>query len=169
MRLARYLATAAIMVCTVSSAEEPQSLSALVDGARFAGDNHTILLVPLPSGEFTLNVATAGAASWPPPKTPIERLSVVCKGYAPGKTFKLGSADFGGTSNCYARFIKESAEPGKDADEYSLDKAHPTISFEVTAAHGKVIEGSFQMRLANKAGKVLTITDGRFVAEDRQL
>lgn len=169
MVLARYLAIAAIMACTACGAEEPQSLSALVDGTRFAGDNDTIVLVPLPSGQFTLDAATAGAAGWPPPKTPIERLSIVCKGYAPGKTFKLGSADFGASSHCYAKFIKESSEPGKAADEYLLDKANPTISFEVTAAHGKVIEGTFQMRLINSSGRTLTIGDGHFVAEDRQL
>lgn len=162
-------ALSALLICIGAHAEEPQSLSATVDGAHFAGDNDTIVLVPLASGQFTLNVATAGAAGWPPPKTPIQRLSIVCKGFAPGKTFKLGSADFGSTSNCYAKFIKEASEPGKEADEYMLDQTNPTISFEVTAARGKVIEGTFQMRLSNKAGKLLTIGEGRFVAEDRQL
>jgi hypothetical protein len=149
-------------------ANEPQSLSATVDGARFAADDDTIDLVPLPSGEFTLMAATAGAASYPPPKTPIDRLSISCDGYAAGKTLKLGSKDFAGSS-CRATFSKASATAGQDADEYSLDKGNAATFFEITAAHGKVSEGRFELHMKNKAGKALTLAGGQFVIEDRQL
>jgi hypothetical protein len=156
------------MVCASVGANEPQSLSATIDGNRFAGDDDTILLVPLPSGPFTLNAATAGAASYPSPKTPIDRLSIMCRGYAPGKLMKLGSKDFDNAA-CNVTLTKAAKEPGKDAQEYSLDKRSPATVFEITAAHGKVIEGRFGFHLVDKAGHTLVISDGTFVAEDRQL
>lgn len=156
------------LFCIAAGAKEPQSLSATVDGDRFAGDDHTILLVPLPSGEFSLQAATAGAASYPPPKTPVDRLSIMCQGYAPGKAMKLGSKEFA-TSGCNATFTKAAAEAGKEAEEYSLDKRNPDTLFEVTAAHGKVSEGRFEFHMTNKAGKALVVSGGAFVIEDRQL
>ena len=150
-------------------ANEPQSLGASVGGTAYAGDDDTIDFVPLPSGAFSLGAATAGAASWPPPKTPIDRLSITCRGFTPGNTLKLGSQEFD-NSSCDATFTKGAAsESGKDTDDYALDKDNPATSFEITAAHGKVIEGRFELRMKNKAGKTLAITDGHFVAEDRQL
>ena len=146
-------------------ANEPQSLTATVDDKAFAGDDDTITLVPLPSGAFSLSVATAGAASWPPPKTPIDRLAIVCRGFEPGKLLKLGKAEFG-NSSCDATFSKGEAQ---GSDEYALDKDSSATLFEITATHGKVIEGRFELHMKNKAGKGLAITGGRFVAEDRQL
>ena len=148
-------------------AKQPQSLSATVNGAHFAGDDDTILLVPLP-GTFTLMAATAGAASYPPLKTPIDRLSITCKGFARGQTLRLDSKDFA-NSVCNATFQKAAQEAGRDADEYSLDKGSSDSLFEITAAHDSVIEGRFTFPMTNKAGKKLTLTDGHFVAEDRQL
>lgn len=165
MRIRPLALLAAALFCAGAQADQPQSLTAKIDGAAFAGDDDTIVLVPLPSGAFTLNAATAGAAGWPPPKTPIQRLSIVCEGYAPGRPFKLGSADFA-RSSCDATLRRES---GKDVDEYAFDKASPANAFEVTAAHGKVIEGRFELHFKDKAGRAVVVGDGRFVAEDRQL
>ncbi|WP_395683640.1 hypothetical protein [Dokdonella sp.] len=152
----------------VTDASEPQSLRAQVNGVAFAGDDDTIHFVPLPSGAFSLGAATAGAASWPPPKTPIERLSITCRGFEAGKALKLGSKEFD-NSSCDATFSKGASEAGKDADDYALDKSNTATLFEITAAHGKVIEGRFELHFKDKAGKALAITDGHFVAEDRQL
>lgn len=151
-----------------AGADEPQSLGARVDGTAYAGDDDTIQFVPLPSGAFSLGAATAGAASWPPPKTPIDRLSITCRGFEPGKPLDLGSKEFD-NSSCDATFSKGAREGGTEADDYALDKNSAETSFRITASHGKVVEGTFRLRLRNKAGKVLVISDGHFVAEDRQL
>lgn len=162
------LALASLAASINAGASEPQSLRAQVGGAAFAGDDDTIHFVPLPSGAFSLGAATAGAAFWPPPKTPIDRLSITCRGFEPGKLLDLGSKEFD-NSSCDATFSKGGSEAGKDADDYVLDKNNRATSFRITATHGKVIEGTFELQLRNKAGKALAITDGRFVAEDRQL
>jgi hypothetical protein len=164
------LATAVLLgaSCSFTFASEPQSFTAKIDGAAYAGDDDTINFVPLPSGAFSLGASTAGAASWPPPKTPIDRLSIVCSGFEEGKPLKLGSKEFD-NSSCDATFSKGASEAGKEADVYTLDKNGTATSFEITTAHGKVIEGRFELHLKNKAGKALAITDGHFVAEDRQL
>lgn len=167
-RLAPLVASLFLAAALEAGANEPQSLGAKVDGTAYAGDDDTIDFVPLPSGAFSLGASTAGAAAWPPPKTPIDRLSIVCNGYEAGKTLKLGSKEFD-SSSCDATFRKGATEAGKDADDYRLDKNSTATVFEITAAHGKVIEGRFELHLRNKAGKSLAITDGHFVAEDRQL
>lgn len=159
------LATLCISVGT--HAGEPQSFSAKIDGAVFAGDDDTILLVPLPN-TFSLMVSTAGAAAYPPPKTPIDRLSITCTRYTPGQPLKLTSKDFAAAA-CNATFSKAARAAGEDTTEYSLDKDSPVTLFEITAAHGKLIEGRFAFRMTSKGGNALTVSDGRFVAEDRQL
>jgi hypothetical protein len=164
--LNRSLFCIAIFAAAYAIANEPQSLSAKVDGAAFAGDDDTILLVPL-KGTFTLQAATAGAAAYPPPKTPIDRLSITCDAFTPGQPMTLGAKDFA-SSQCRATFIKGAAA-GAEGDEYSLDKTGAGILFEITSSRGKVIEGRFAFPMKNKAGKTLTLSDGHFVAEDRQL
>lgn len=143
--------------------DEPQSLSAAVNGTPFSADDDTILFVPLDSGEFTLAAATAGAASYPPPKTPVDRLSIVCAGYVPGKPLQLGKKEFS-PSGCYATFIV-----GANDESFSLDKDNVANRFEIKASHAKVIEGDFELHLTNKDGKKMTLTDGQFVVEDRQM
>jgi hypothetical protein len=165
--LTRSLFCAVLFLTASASANEPQSLTAKIDGAAFAGDDDTILLVPL-KDTFTFQAATAGAAAYPPPKTPIDRLSITCTAFTPGQPMKLGNKEFA-SSACRATFSKGASGAGKDDDEYSLDKAGAGILFEITASHGKVIEGRFAFPMKNKAGKMLTISDGHFVAEDRQL
>jgi hypothetical protein len=164
--LNRSLFCIALFAGGCANAKETQWLTAKVDGAAFAGDDDTILLVPL-QGTFTLQAATAGAAAYPPPKTPIDRLSITCDAFTPGQPMTLGAKDFA-SSQCRATFIKGAAA-GTEGDEYSLDKAGAGILFEITASHGKVIEGRFAFPMKNKAGKALTLSDGHFVAEDRQL
>ena len=169
MRLILPCITLLALLCASfgAHADQPQSLSATVNGTRFAGDDDTILLVPLP-GTFTLIASTAGAAAYPPPKTPIDRLSITCTGFTRGHTLKLDSKDFA-NSACNATFQKAAQEAGRDADEYSLYKGSGDSLFEITTAHDNVIEGRFQFTMTNKAGRKLTLTDGHFVAEDRQL
>lgn len=164
--LNRSLLCLAILHAAAAGADEPQSLTAKVDGAAFAADDHTILLVPL-KGTFTLQAATAGAAAYPPPKTPIDRLSITCDAFTPGQPMTLGAKDFA-SSDCRATFVKGAAA-GAEGDEYALDKSGAGILFEITVSHGKVIEGRFAFPMKNKAGKALTLSDGHFVAEDRQL
>ncbi len=164
--LNRSLLCVGILAACCANANEPQSLTMKVDGAAFAGDDDTILLVPL-KDTFTLQAATAGAAAYPPPKTPIDRLSITCDAYRPGQTMTLGAKDFD-SSQCRATFSKGAAG-GAEGDEYTLDKSGAGILFEITASHGKVIEGRFAFPMKNKSGKALSLSDGHFVAEDRQL
>ncbi len=169
MRAIRSCFTLFAIVCISGGAHAgtPQSLSAKIDGAAFAGDDDTILLVPLPN-TFSLMASTAGAAAYPPPKTPIDRLSITCTMYTPGQSFKLTSKDFAAAA-CNATFSKAARAPGEKATEYALDKDSTATLFEITAAHDKVIEGRFAFRLKSERGETLTISDGHFVAEDRQL
>lgn len=155
----------AVLACFFASAhaDESQSLTASVNGVGFSGDDDTILFVPLDSGAFTLGASTAGAASYPPPKTPIDRLSIMCKGFVPGKLLKLGKNEFA-PATCDATF-----ELGANDEQFTLDKDNAANRFEISASHAKVIEGSFELHLTSKGGKAMTISGGHFVAEDRQI
>jgi hypothetical protein len=146
-----------------SQADEPQSFAASIDGTPFAGDDDTILFAPLPSGAFSLGVSSAGANAYPPPKTPVDELSIVCDGFTPGKTLKLDSKAFS-AATCDARFTR-----GVDAVRFALDKDNAANRFEISSTHGKAIEGSFELHLKNSAGKSMTISNGKFLAEDRQM
>ncbi|MBL0165055.1 MAG: hypothetical protein IPP82_15775 [Xanthomonadales bacterium] len=163
----RLLASTIIVVLVCLSArahaEEPQSLGATVNGTRFAGDDDTILFVPLDSGAFSLGAASAGAASYPPPKTPIDRLSIVCSGFAPGKPLRLGKNEFS-KATCNATFTL-----GANDKSFTLDKDNTANRFEISASHAKVIEGSFELHLTSKGGEAMIVSDGHFVAEDRQM
>lgn len=154
-----------VFVCAPFSAhaDEPQSLSATVNGVRFAGDDDTILFVPLESGTFSLGASSAGAASYPPPKTPIDRLSIVCDGFIPGKPLKLGKNQFL-PATCDATFTL-----GANDKSFTLDKESVDNRFEISTTHAKLIEGSFELHLISNSGEVMTVSEGRFVAEDRQM
>jgi len=153
------------LACCASpaDADSPQSLSATVNGARFSGDDDTILFVPLDSGEFTLSASTAGAASYPPPKTPIDRLSIVCRGYVPGKPLQIGKNEFS-PDICYATYTL-----GTNDEHFTLDKDNAANRFEITTNQARLIEGSFELHMTSAGGNVMTISEGRFVAEDRQM
>lgn len=151
-------------------AAETQSLSAKIDGASFVSDDDGITLVPLgnSSGSFSLSATTAGGSAYPPPKTPIDRLSVVCSGLDVGKPLRLDSKSFG-SAECDVRFYKGVKPMGGDADaEYKLDKQHAGNSFEVQSVAGKVYAGRFSFRLLDAAGAAHAV-EGEFKAEDRQL
>jgi len=150
-----------------AAADQPQALSADIGGQPFVSDDDGIMLIPI--GEtFTLSATTAGASTYPPPKTRIDRLSITCDGYAPDRSFSL-SAEALSRSTCDVGFTVGRKPYGEDPDaEFRLDKNSPDNRFEVTAARGKVIEGRFTFRLKDAKGTPLTIENGRFVAEDRQ-
>lgn len=153
---------------TSASADQPQSLSASIDGKNFVSDDDTILLVPV-KGSFSLQASTAGAASWPPPKTAIDRLSINCNADSLAQPLKMTASDFA-PHLCRVSF--EQGQPaGSDRPtvSYELDKAASDPVFEITAVRGKVIEGRFAFTMKSDSGKTLRISDGRFVAEDRQL
>lgn len=149
-------------------ADQPQSLTAQVAGKVFTSDDDGILLVPV-QGSFTLQAATAGAASWPPPKTPIDRLSISCDADSLAKPLKLTAREFQ-DSDCRASFeVGVAAGSSESPVKYELDKSSSDTLFEITAVRGKVIEGRFRFTMKSEAGATLAISDGRFVAEDRQL
>jgi hypothetical protein len=149
---------------------ETQSLKAHIGSTVFESDDDGITLVPLPGGEFSLSASTKGASAWPPPKTPIDRLAIVCDGLEPGKPFKLDGKSFE-RSSCDVTFTQGTRAYGEKPDaEYSLDKNVTTHFFEVTRASGKVYEGRFRFELKHDdTGVRLLIEQGGFKAEDRQL
>lgn len=169
MRMIKLFCSVIILAAApfASQAETVQSLQATIDGKAFVSDDDSITLIPV-SGSFTLVALTAGASSWPPPKTPIDRLSIVCDGYKEGQTLVVDAADFD-RSLCNVTFTVGHRGMGEAPDaEYRLDKSFADNRFEITAAHGKTIEGRFSFQLKDAAGKTLALTDGRFVAEDQQ-
>lgn len=148
-------------------AETVQSLSARVDGQPFVSDHDSITLIPV-SDSFTLVALTAGATSWPPPKTPVDRLSIVCRPFAAGQALVLDNEAFA-HSGCSVTFARGHRGMGQAPDaEYQLDKSFAGNRFEVVRASGKVIEGTFTFQLRDAGGATLSISDGRFVAEDQQ-
>ena len=166
--IASLFALACISFGTTATADEVQSLSADINGTAFVSDNDSIVLVPL-SNSFTLSADTQGASAYPPPKNRIDHLAIMCRNYPPGQVFKLDAKDFA-DSNCHVSFKQGvSNNAGMPAQEYALDKTSADNLFEITAAHGKVIEGRFSFRLKDSVGMVLTIANGKFKAEDRQL
>ena len=66
-------------------------------------------------------------------------------------------------------FERAARDAGKSDEEFTLDKSAADTLFEIVATHGKTIEGRFAFRLKSKAGTTLVVSDGTFVAEDRQL
>jgi hypothetical protein len=168
--------TSILLICLAlcahhsAASAEPQSLKANVGSEVFESDDDGITLVPLPGGAFSLSANTKGASAWPPPKTPIDRLAVVCDGLEPGKLLKLDGRSFE-RSNCNVTFTMGKRAYGEKPDAvYSLDKDVQTHSFEVTRANGKWFEGRFRFELKHdETGARLLIEQGSFKAEDRQL
>lgn len=160
-------AFALIAAAVPTVADSTQSLTAQVGGQPFASDHDGITLVPV-AGGFTLVALTAGASAWPPPKTRIDRLSIQCRPFAEGQPFTLDSAALAGSS-CEVTFTQGHRGMASEPDaQYTLDKAFAGNRFEVSRAAGKTIEGTFTFQLHDAAGTVLSISDGRFVAEDQQ-
>ncbi|MEP6483975.1 MAG: hypothetical protein ABJB01_05955 [Rudaea sp.] len=156
------IALSFVAIASTSTAAETQSFTATIDGAKFISDDDSILLVPLKSS-FSLSAATQGASAYPPPKTPIDRISIMCK--VEMQPVKLSRADMS-DGTCEATLTKGS---DKSAGEYSLDKQNADNALEITAVKGKTMDGTFRFHMKNKAGASAVIADGKFRAEDRQL
>lgn len=149
-------------------AGELQTLTAHVGGSAFESGDDEITLVPI-GDRFSLGASTQGAAAWPPPKTRVDRLSIVCDGFADGKPLVLDHKAFE-RSVCDVTFQKGTKPMGGAPDaEYTLDKDSAVNHFEITRANGKVYEGTFTFRLKDGGGNGLHVENGRFRVEDRQL
>lgn len=162
------LATGLALPLTAQADKIAQNLSATVDGKQFESDDDGILyLVPV-KGVLNLIASTKGASAYPPPKTPVDKLSINCRNYD-GKPVKFTFANSGSRS-CEVSFIKGvSQKPfGEPQAEYHL--ASGKNQLEITSVKGKVVEGTFSFELVDVKTKAkMTITGGTFKAEDRQL
>jgi hypothetical protein len=161
---------ALITLATLSAAraDEPQSMTAQVGDIAFESGDDEIILVPIDSS-FSLSASTKGAAAWPPPKTRVDRLSIVCDGFEAGKPIALDYKVFE-RSTCDVTFDRGTKPMGGTPEaEYRLDRDSADNRFEITHANGKVYEGTFSFRLKDGKGGSIAITNGRFKAEDRQL
>ncbi len=153
---------------SAARANEPQSMAAQVGDIAFESGDDEITLVPI-GDKFSLSASTKGAAAWPPPKTRIDRLAIICDGFEGGKPLTLDHKAFE-RSTCDVTFAKGSKPMGGSPDaEYRLDKDSTDNRFEITHANGKVYEGTFSFRLKDGKGGTIAVTNGRFKAEDRQL
>lgn len=165
--------TACLVLATLGSfssarADELQTLTAQIGDIAFESGDDEITLVPI-DDKFSLSASTKGAAAWPPPKTRIDRLSITCDGFVNGKPFALDHKAFE-RSVCDVHFEKGAKSMGGTTDaEYKLDKNSADNRFEITRASGKVYEGTFTFRLKDDKGGAITVTNGKFKAEDRQL
>jgi hypothetical protein len=151
-----------------SQADTPQRLSATVDGKLFESDDAGIMYLVPTKGVLNLMASTKGAAAYPPPKTPVDKLSINCRNYD-GKPVKFTFANSGSRS-CEVTFSRGlSKQPfGEPQAEYRL--ADGNNQLEITSVKGKVIEGTFSFELVDVKTKArMTITGGTFKAEDRQL
>jgi hypothetical protein len=169
MRITPLFCSAIILIAVsfAGHAETVQSLQATIDGKAFVSDDESITLIPV-SGSFTLVALTAGASDWPPPKTPVDRLAIFCDDYEEGQTLVLDSEDFD-RSACDVTFTVGHRGMGEASDaEYRLDKSFEGNRFEITSVRDKTIMGRFAFQMKDEAGRILSITDGRFLAEDQQ-
>ena len=146
----------------------PQRLSATVDGKVFESDDDGILYLIPTKGVLNLIASTKGASAYPPPKTPVDKLSINCRNYD-GKPVKFTFASSGSRS-CEVSFTKGvSPKPfGDPQAEYRLVDGKNQL--EVTSVKDKVIEGTFSFELVDVKTKAkMAITGGTFKAEDRQM
>ncbi len=167
--LARTLLIGGLALPLAAQAENtPQRLSATVDGKVFESDDDGILFLIPTKGVLNLIASTKGASAYPPPKTPVDKLSINCRNYD-GKPVKFTFATSGSRS-CEVSFTKGvSPKPfGDPQAEYRLVDGKNQL--EVTSVKGKVIEGTFSFELVDVKTKAkMTMTGGTFKAEDRQM
>ena len=157
-----------VLLASLAHAEHPQSLGARIGDAAFESGDAEISFIAT-RGAFTLSASTRGASAWPPPKTRIDRLSIVCDGFVDGQPLRLDHAAFA-RSTCSVVFDRGNKPMGGAPDaSFHLDKASTDNRFEITAANGKVYTGTFSFVLVDDAGATLRIAQGHFEAEDRQL
>lgn len=151
-----------------ATADTPQRLSASVDGKLFESDDDGIMYLMPTKGVLNLIASTKGASAYPPPKTPVDKLSINCSNFD-GKPVKFIFAKSGSRS-CEISFTQGvSQKPfGEPVAEYRMVDGKNQL--EITSVNGKVIEGTFSFALMNVKTKAkMVITDGKFKAEDRQL
>lgn len=162
------LAFAILATASLARAGEPQSMSARVGDIAFESGDDEITFAPIDSA-FSLSASTKGAAAWPPPKTRVDRLGIVCDGFEDGKPLVLDHKAFE-RSTCDVTFEKGRKPMGGSPEaSWSLDKDATDNRLEITRANGKVYEGTFSFRLKDEHGGTITVTNGRFRVEDRQL
>lgn len=132
-------------------AEVPQMLEATVGDATFVSDDGNVHLIPVP-GSFTLTASTAGADAYPPPKTPIDRRSIICTSYTLGETTTYAAREW--DPNLFqVNFIKGDKPMGGEPDAtYTIDKSAGDNLLEITSASGKVIEARFHFKLKSDKG-----------------
>jgi hypothetical protein len=158
----------AFTFASACNAETPQTFSAQVGDIAFASGDAEITLVPIGSS-FNLNASTSGASAYPPPKTRLDRFSIVCDGFVEGKPVVLDHKVFE-RSTCSVTFEKGYNPMGGNPEAtYKLDKNSADNRFEIVAANGKVYEGRFTFRLKDEKGNAVAVNNGSFKAEDRQL
>ncbi|MBK6321405.1 MAG: hypothetical protein IPF38_04055 [Burkholderiales bacterium] len=151
-----------------ATADTPQRLSATVDGKLFESDDDGIMYLMPTKGVLNLIASTKGASAYPPPKTPVDKLSINCSNFD-GKPVKFIFAKSGSRS-CEISFTQGvSQKPfGEPVAEYRMVDGKNQL--EITSVNGKVIEGTFSFEFMNVKTKAkMVITDGKFKAEDRQL
>lgn len=165
--VASFLAVAVFAASPSLHAQITQSLEAQVDGSTFQSDDDGITFIPV-MGNFSLSASTKGASAYPPPTSRIDRLAIVCRPFEAGETKTFTAIDFG-NSGCDVTFTVGTRPMGGEPDaSFHLDKSSGENRFEIAAARGKIIEGTFQFDLKDDQGKQMTVRNGRFVAEDRQ-
>ena len=169
MKLTALAVAAAISLPLAADAKTPQSLSAKVGGKAFESDDDGILYLMPTKRVMNLIASTKGASAYPPPKTPIDKLSIKCSGFE-NKPVKWVAKDFG-SHGCEVSWTEAVSKVpfGEPGAEYRV-KGGDKNMIEITSVNGKVIEGKFTLELVNEKTKAkLLITDGVFKAEDRQL
>lgn len=151
-----------------AQAETPQKFSAKIAGMNFESDDASILHLIPSKGVINIIAATKGASAYPPPKTPIDRLSIICRNFE-AKPVVYAAKDFG-NHGCEVTFTKgESKKPfGEPEAEYRIRDGKNSL--EITSVKGKVIEGKFSFEMLDKkTGNKISVTEGVFKVEDRQL
>ncbi|PXX42505.1 hypothetical protein [Undibacterium pigrum] len=162
------LAVFSLTPALLAHAKITQQLSAKIDGKVFESDDDGITYLIPTKGVLNLIAVTKGASAYPPPKTLSDRLGIICRNFD-GKPVKYQAKDFG-NNGCEVKFTKgQSKQPfGEPVAEY--DARDGKNMLEITSVSGKVIEGKFSFELRDKKTKaILSITEGTFKAEDRQI
>lgn len=149
-------------------ADTPQRFSTTIDGTTFQSDDEGITYLMPTKTSLNLISMSKGASSYPPPSTPVDRLSFTCKNFD-GKPRTYGSKDMG-SHGCMVSL--ERRPNGKSAtpvqSEYRLADGGDNL-IEITAVNGKLIEGRFRLDMVELTTKAkIKIKDGSFKAEDRQ-
>jgi hypothetical protein len=168
------IALSTALVCTVSAAPAfaadkiTQTLKATINGTVFESDDDGITYIIPTKGVLNLIASTKGASAYPPPKALSDRLSINCRGF--DLVPKIYTAKDFDSNMCEVQFIKgESRKPFGDPEAaFAVIKGKNTL--EITSVKGKIIEGKFSFEMQDKKTKAkLTVIEGTFKAEDRQL